>query len=262
MIKKDRHPLSELAHEAFEEATPHHKKMMEEVSNYKNGPVTGQEQYGIDSREVGGSLEFPQSGEIVDRLVPAFKSELVRVELRPQKTRDSDDDIEFVEALGDILEQHEEAGNESLINESIVAHFLIAGNFVSKIVYDDMSHTVRAPVIPPWSFAPSAECGTDLDMADYVVHRTHHTDEHIRTFYPNAPITTKKSVSNNDSTNVGNNVVDELWINADYAKSADLAISDMDDKANMITAWVVKRYSTAGKTERHFVSVIPICEGV
>lgn len=232
---KDMHPLAELAEEAFEHATPYHRAQLNEVSNYRNTAITGREQYGIDCREIGGALEFPQSGEIVDRLVPAFKAELARVELRPQEMMESDDDPFFVETLGHILESHEEAGNESLINESMILHFLVCGNFVSKIVYDEPSHTIVAPVIAPWSFAPAPDCDIDLDSADYAVHRTYHTNDYTRHHFPDAPLKDNKDEKNNR----GENVHDEIWLKADYARMIDTGIKDIGDKVNMVVAWNV-----------------------
>lgn len=247
-VMKDMHPLAELAEEAFEHAQPYHKAMLNEVSNYKNAAVTGREQYGIDAREVGGALEFPQSGEIVDRLVPAFKAELARVELRPQEMMESDDDPFFVETLGHILKSHEEAKNEALINEAIILHFLICGNYISKIIYNTPSHTVEAPVIPPWSFAPAPDCDIDLDSADYVAHRTYHTNDYVREYYPDAPLLDNKD----DKNNRGENKIDELWIKADYARRIDTGIKDLSDKANMVTVWNVN-----GEPQKAKEDVIP-----
>ena len=234
---KDFHPITQLSHQAFEEAEPYHRSMLEEVSNYKNVAISGREQYGINSKEVGGTLEFPQAGEIVDRLVPAFKAELAKVELHPQKQMESDDDPRFVEDLQDILEQHEEAGNDSLINESMIEHFLICGNFISMVHFDSDSHTVRAPVIPPWQFAPDPVTDIDLDSADYVVRRTYQTNEYVKARWSEAPLTDYKP--DDGELNKGNNVVDRLWIKSQYAKSMDLGINGIDDTANMVVAVVV-----------------------
>ena len=235
------HPLVALRDAAFEASHGAHQRMIHEQILYRNEEAESWYQRHLPFA-AKRSID-PRIHKAIDKMVPAFASELTKVEIQAEKSTQTDEDNLLIDDLRRYLGAHEQADEEAERLETLIYDNRIMGNCMSKLRYEPRTGIVQGLAINPLSFAPDPSCYSMAftDSCEYVCHTNYHNEFHVGLKYPGAPIRAGHSRANRSTSAVehlmGANVrVDELWIQPELAEYCGVKVNK---KTRMVTATIV-----------------------
>lgn len=203
--------LIEIRDDALDAAAPHHDRIRQELAIYRNEAYVGGEgnRVGRVFSMAGESLD-PKVRKGVNRMVSGFIEQMARIEIQPDRSYRTEEDIELCEDIQNWLDMHDDALDEGEEMRVAVQHNLSVGHAVSKIGWDERSHQLTAGMIHPLSFSVDPRCRkVNLSDAQFVNHREFQSAGYVARVYDDFDLAKLKRHQNDDRELL---VVDELWV--------------------------------------------------
>ena len=227
--KRSAEKFLNLMDEAQDASQEHHSRMRHELAIYNNRSAY------VDGTSIGNVSPITQESlnpEIqkgILRLVPGFTEQAARIELLPDRSRQSVADAENIEDLKQWTQMFQEVDREGERLEDAVYHNLIFGHAISKAVYDPRYRVVRMIPISPLAFSADPDAtSTDLSNAGFLVHETTQNERYIRYHYPDYKISESKTGSILDNENRQFRIR-ELWMRRWIAEMQGIPVKDAGD---------------------------------
>ncbi len=212
--------LIELRDDAFSASQEAHNRIKREMAIYKNeGYLDGSVRLGSLRPLVQASLD-PKTTNAINRMIPAFLEQTVRIEVQPDRHAQNDEELILVQDLQNWMDMMDEVDSEASQLNALVTYNLAVGNTIGKVFYDWKHGVVRAPAIDPLTFAPDPRCArTDFADADYVCQTNWHRGMDIKDDYE------IPWIEDTDWERAGYRV-DEMWLTKEKAEDCGINISE------------------------------------
>lgn len=228
--------LLDLRDEALAGSKDAHARVSQELAIYRNKGYTGKERVGGVVSMAKESID-PKIRKGVNRLIPGFVENAGRIEVQPDKSYRTDDDIQYCEDIQGWLDMNDDATDEGEELTVSIQHNLALGNHVCKIGWDHRRATVVAEAIHPLSFYPDPSCRkSNMSDADFVLHREPQTGAYIARNYPKFKL---ESASEQSKEKIEREVFrnDELWLRPWQAAESGVKVDP--DAAGVIVAVII-----------------------
>ncbi len=201
--------LLELRDEALDASKGAHDRIRHELAIYRNNAYgSGSHRVGRVKSQAGESLD-PKVRKGVNRLIPGFLEQMARIEVQPDRSYRTDDDILLCEDLQNWLDMNDDAVDEGEDMEALIKQNLALGHAVCKVGWDPQQMLVTAGPVNPLSLSVDPSCRkVNFSDAEWLVHREQQTIEYVKRFYPDFDLGHIK-LERKDTQLVS---VDEMWI--------------------------------------------------
>ena len=208
-----------LRDEAFEEASPHHRRIERDFATYLNRETTSNNRWIKSFNSVVTRSYDPQVRKNIQRMIPLFTEQMQEISI---KAILEEDEI-LIDDLRNWVVMMEDADGEAERLRCAVTHNLVHGNVITKTLYDPRSQIIRNPVIPPECFAPDPNCTqSNFSDADYVCHTTYQRRSKVMIDYPNWKPKTRRFYKNNSYDSIR---IDELSVRRNRIEELDYEIT-------------------------------------
>lgn len=224
--------LIDLRDEMLEASKYAHDRIRKELAIYRNVAYTGAERIGGVKTMTKTSID-PKVRKGVNRLIPGFIQNAARIEVQPDKSSRTEEDIQHCEDLQNWLDMNDDATDESEELHAAVQHNLALGNHVCKVGWDYKRSVVISEAIHPLNFYVHASCKkSNFSDAEAVMQREKQTGAYLARNYPRLDL---KEFSENRMEDIAKEVftVDEMWLRPWLAKECGISV-DKDEHAVVI----------------------------
>ena len=220
--------IIDLRDEALAAAEAAHDRVRHELAIYRNEAYAGKgNKVGRVFSMAGESLD-PKVRKGINRLLPGFQEQMARIEVQPDRSYRTEEDIVLCEDIQNWLDMNDEVADEGGDMTVAIMHNLALGNAICKTRWDARRMTVVSEPIHPLTFSVDPACTkSDLSNAEYVNHRQFQSGMYVKMNYPKFKLEKLKHPPqdlHSDSL-----VVDELWIRAETAKEYGVKVDEMHD---------------------------------
>ena len=221
--------LIDLRDEAINGSRMAHDRMRQELAIYRNEGYS----HGNLRATVGGVYSMakesvdPKIRTGVNRLIPGFIENMGRIEVQPDRSYRTEDDIQFCEDIQNWLDMNDEATDEGEELHIAVQHNLSIGNCVTKIGWDARRMVVTSDAINPLNFSVDPSCRkSNLSDAGFVNHREYQTGAYIRRHAPEF-VPPRQATRDKFETQVM--PWDELWVRPEIAAECGVEVDPEED---------------------------------
>ena len=228
--------LIDLRERALDGSREAHARVRRELAIYRNeGYSAGQRVGGVYSM-AKESIE-PKIRRGVNRLIPGFVENMGRIEVLPDSSYRTEEDIQFCGDIQNWLDMNDDATDEGEEMHIAIQQNLSLGNAIRKVGWDAERGVVRADAIHPLSFSVDTGCRkSNLSDAGFVNHRAFQFGSYVRAHYPrfrlkegkqkgstlSSPVTkgSKQHACQGAKQDVSQEIfcVDELWMRPAVAR--------------------------------------------
>ena len=222
-----------------------HDRIRKELAIYRNEAYAGG---GIE--RIGGVKAMakvsidPKVRKGVNRLIPGFVQNASRIEVQPDKSSRTEEDIQHVEDLQNWLDMNDDATDEGEELHAAVQHNLSLGNHVCKVGWDHRRSVVVAEAIHPLNFfVHSAAKKSNFSDADAVMHREFHSGASLRMNYKGLDIREYSQVEKKDIDS-DLFLVDEIWLKPWFARECGISV-DEDETAVVVAVIINDKFYRA-----------------
>lgn len=250
LFNKKLNPLVALVYAAYEHQQKAHKRMKHEWMLYQNEET---DSWWTSIMEFANKKSIDAKiPKAIDKMIPAFASELTKVEIQPDKSAQTEMDQMYIDDLQRNLEAHETADSEQSRLETLIYQNRVMGNAVSKVRLNKRTGIVEAPAINPLMFAPDPSAAdVDFSNAEYCVQTNYHSDAYVARKFPGARTVGSMSWMGNNAISQhkgvkANNRVDELWMLPDLAAWTEQV--RIHKRTRMVTVWIVNNEPYAARS--------------
>ena len=230
--------LIDLRDEAIHGSRMAHDRIRQELAIYRNEGYT----HGQRST-VGGVYSMakesldPKIRTGVNRLIPGFIENMGRIEVQPDRSYRTEDDIQFCEDIQNWLDMNDDATDEGEELHIAVQHNLSVGNCVTKIGWDFRQMAVTADAIHPLNFSVDPACRkSNFSDAGYVNHREMQTGAYIRRNFPDF-VPPRSAMTSQDKFDTQVLPVDEVWVRPWVA--AEVGVDVDPESPGMVVAVII-----------------------
>lgn len=211
--------LLQIKTDAWSASGPAHARMRREWDIYHNSDYAETERVLRDMVPRAKASLNPQIQKGILRLISPFVEQAVRIEVEPDRSDHTDEDIRWAKDLENWNTMMEEARGESEILETAVLHNLVGGMACSKTYFDTRTRIVRSDPVHPLSVAVDAEASRiDLSDAMCVAQCTWHDEHYLKRHYDWEPKEPQRRYDTRLRYNLPTHRLDELWIRRELAE--------------------------------------------
>ena len=212
--------------------------MQREWNVYHNTPYDEQELILAESAMRAHASLNPAIQKGILRLVSPLIEQAVRIEVQPDRSDHTEDDLVFVQDLDNWNTMMEEADGEAETLKTIVLHNLVGGTAITKTYYGPRTRIVRSEAVHPLSFAVDGEASrVDLSDAMVVCQKYYYDEPYLRRHYDWVPRTDAERHRRSDKRfGAPTHRLDELWIRREMLEECDedVDLSALEDTKKQI----------------------------
>ena len=183
----------ELRDEAFSASQSAHNRMRHELAIFNNrrGAYRKGEMV-LDNIPLTNKSLNPEIQKGIHRLRPAFKEQTTRIEIEPDRSRNSAEERESINDIDQWVQMMQDVDSEGTRMDTGIYHNLVFGHNIRKVLYDPYFQVVRCININPLTFAPDpAATMPNLHNAEYTVQTNYGRERYIKRHYPEYQFETK-----------------------------------------------------------------------
>lgn len=217
--------LLELRDEAIDASKYAHDRIRSELAIYQNNAYgTGHHRVGRVKSQAGESLD-PKVRKGVNRLIPGFMEQMARIEVQPDRSYRTEDDILLCEDLQAWLDMNDDAADEGEDMEGLIKQNLALGHAICKVGWDPVQMVATAGPVSPLCISVDPACRkVNFSDAGFLVHREPQNLGYVREHYPDfnlGQLNIKVEKGERQSL-----VVDEMWVRPEKAKQCGVEVDD------------------------------------
>jgi hypothetical protein len=224
--------LLRLKRDAFDAAKDGHEVIKFEQSVYRNqaayagtpkvGPVAS-----VSAEEL-----YPKTTETINKLAPRIEDAAVRIEIQPDRSSKTEDEIRLVKEIQNWVDMYEQVDGEGEQLRMAIHHFLVGGMAIRKTRWNAVQQRVECCTISPLSFASDPD-GHRIDLLDsgHVWQTNSASRYHVKRYYPQYELQPER---NGASVTY---CIDEGWLRRSLAE--DIGIDVSETKKQIVRAVMI-----------------------
>ena len=225
--------LLQLRDECWAASEPAHARMRREWQIYHNKPYDDDEKILPEVPLRAHASLNPMIQKGILRLISPFVEQAVRIEVQPDRSDHTEEDLVWTQDLANWNTMMEEADGEAETLKTIVLHNLVCGTAITKTHFDQRTRIVRSEAIHPDTFAVDGEASrVDLSDAMVVCQQYWFDEYYLRRHYDWTPRSTTDRFSRIDRRfGEPTHRLDEMWIRREVLEECDedIDLSALED---------------------------------